>query len=514
MTNQYDEADVVIIGGGMTGAAIARELSRYKIETILLEKGGNLSAGQSKEGLNHIYTGLVMVSSFLLKSVMLPPGTPPTREALYHRNLKVKWSEEGFDEWPQVFKELDIKYKYLPTLIIAQDKKEIKDLERMAEIGRGIGGRYADFKQVDREEILTLEPAATPKAIIGLYAKNHVIDAFPPEIVIGLAENAKQNDAKIMLNTEVTGISRKNGYQIVETTGGFIRTNFIINAAGREGGKIADMGGARDWNLKYARSQLIILDKRTRGLVKGFVRVPTRPGRAEMVERRDDNVLIMSGYEKTNDKDATYIIRKDAVRGIAEAKRLVPGISEKDVINTFAGVRSFNTRDPDDHIVEFASNNPKFLNVMIRPPGTIGAIPMARYVVEMLGNLGIALTRKSDFNPYRKGIPRFTDLSDIERKRLIAKDSRYGHVVCRCEHVTEGEIVKAIRQGAITEEGVRMRTRAGMGRCKGGFCSPRIIKILARELNVSPTKVTKRYANDFLIPYRNKEFLLKKCKEE
>ena len=255
---------------------------------------------------------------------------------------------------------------------------------------------------------------------------------------------------------------------------------------------------------------MIILDTRCRGFVNGMVRWPNVPGRLDLVQRREDNILIECGtYDPTDRPDDTYTIREDVVKSMTVAKTLIPSISEKDIINTFTGVRVFNTRDVEDHIVEFLPTNKRFLNVIIRLPGIIGALPMARHVARRLEEAGCRLFKKDDFRPYRKAIPRFRDLSDEMRNRLIGNDPRNGHVVCRCETVTEGEIVEAIRRGATTEEGVRMRTRAGMGRCKGGFCGPRVVKILARELKIPVTEVKKRSLDSRLLLCRSKELLLR-----
>lgn len=504
------EADVVIIGGGVTGAAIARELSRYQLRMVLVEKGGELCAGQTKVSLGNIYTGLNLVGSMILKSVLLPPGTPLTK--LYHpHTLHTKWCEEGFKEWELVLKELDIKHRYVPLTIIAQDDNQIKNLEKIRNLGRQLGGKYTDFEQIDREEILTREPNVNPKVMTALFASRHVIDIFPPEVAVALAENAAENGCKILLNTEVVGISQNGHHQIVQTAKGPIKTNFIVNAACGWGDKICDMaGGGRDWGLQYKKTVMIILDTRCKGLVNGMVRWPNVPGRLDLVQRREDNILIECGaYDPTDRPDDTYTIREDVIKSMAVAKTLIPSISEKDIINTFTGVRVFNTRNVEDHIVEFHPTNKKFLNMIIRLPGIIGALPMARHVVEMLEEAGCRLIRRNDFSAYRTAIPRFRDLSDDMRNRLIGDDPRYGHVVCRCETVTEGQIVEAIRRGASTEEGIRMRTRAGMGRCKGGFCGPRVVKILARELNISVTEVKKRSLDSPLLLCKSKELLLK-----
>ena len=504
------EAEVVIIGGGVTGTALARELSRYQLETVLLEKGGELCAGQTKGSLGNIYTGLNLVGSMILKSVLLPLGTPLTE--LYHpHTLHTKWCEEGFKEWESVLNELDIKHRYVPLTIIAKDENQIKNLEKIRDLGRQLGGMYADFEQIDREEVLSREPNVNPEVMTALFASKHVIDIFPPEVAIALAENAVENGCKVLLNTEVVGISQSGPHQIVQTSRGSIRTNFILNAACGWGDKICDMaGGGRNWGLQYRKTVMIILDTRCKGLVNGMVRWPNVPGRLDLVQRREDNILIECGtYDPTDRPDDTYTIREDVIKSTEMAKTIVPSISEKDIINTFTGVRVFNTRDVEDHIVEFHPSNKKFLNVIIRLPGIIGALPMARHVAETLKKAGCRLAKKDDFRPFRRAIPRFRDLSDEMRNRMIGDDPQYGHVVCRCETVTEGQIVEAIRRGGSTEEGIRMRTRAGMGRCKGGFCGPRVVKILARELNIPVTEVKKRSLDSQLLLCKSKELLLR-----
>ena len=498
------ETDVVIIGGGMTGVAIARELSRYKVDTILVEKGGELCAGQTKATLGMIYQGLIMLQSMILKTVMapnLPPYEPHT--------MKMRWSEEGFSkDWPQWLAELDIKHKPLPVLVVAKDEDQVRDLNKVWELAVSIGGVYADIRRVDREEILAIEPNVTPSVITGLYAEGHAIDIFPPEVTIALAENAAQNGVRIMLDAGVIGVSHNAGYQIVETVKGSIKTNFIVNAAGKYADKVADMGGARDWGLQYRKTQIMMLDRRKKGLVNTVLNFPAKPAYIETILPRDDNIMVQCGtYDITENPEDIGTSREGFRKGMSIAKSMVPSISEADIIRSFVGVRSFNTRDLEDHIVEFSRTNPKFLNVVIRLPGFIGAPPMVRHVVGMLAEAGLKLISKPDFNPYRKAIPKFRDLSYDERNKLIAQDPRYGHVVCRCETVTEGEIVEAIKRGARTEEGIKMRTRAGMGRCQGGFCGPRVIDILARELNIPITKVTKRSADSPFLLYNSKELL-------
>jgi glycerol-3-phosphate dehydrogenase len=498
------EAEVVIIGGGMTGAAIARELSRYDVDTILVEKGGELCAGQSKATLGLIYQGLIMLQSMIIKTV-IAPGLDPYEP----HTMKMRWSDEGFTkDWPRLLKELDIKHTHVPVLVVAKDDVQLKNLAVLHDLGKRIGGVYDEIRKLDKEEILAIEPNVTPEVITGLYAEGHAIDIYPPEATIALTENAVQNGVRIMLDAEVTGVTSNGGYQIVETVKGPIKTNFIINAAGKYADTVADMGGPRNWGLQFRVSQLMILDRRKKGLVNTVLNFPAAPAVIETIMPRDENIMVQCGtYDPTQNREQIFTSRDGYKNGMAIARSMVPSISEKDIIRSFMGVRAFNTRDLEDHIIEFSSTNPRFLNVVIRLPGFIGAPPMARHIVSMLSDAGLKLVNKTDFNPYRKAIPRFRDLSDDERRALITQDSKYGHVVCRCETVTEGEIVEAIKRGARTEEGVKMRTRAGMGRCQGGFCLPRIINILARELDMPATKVTKRSVDSPFLLYNSKELL-------
>lgn len=505
------EADIVIIGGGVTGVAIARELSRYKLGTILAEKAGELGAGQTKAAMN-IYTGINLIQSLIVKSVLLAPGT--TMKDLYGAyTLRTRWINEGFKEWGPVLRQLDVRHKYTSILIAAKDEDQIERLNSIRDLGRDIGGIYANFREMSREEILDTEPYVNKNVVKGLFADGVILDIFNTDLVFALAENAVQNGAKIMLNTEVTGISHNGRYQIVRTTKGNIKTKFIVNAAGGWCHKVADMGGARDWGLQYRKNNLIILDKSKGYLVKGsMIKFPGPPGSVYVLQRKPEgNIVLNFGiYGVTNRPDDVSTSQQELLRGLAWAKEIIPSISEKDVINSFGAVRVFNTRNVEDHIVEFASNNPRFLNVVIRLPGLAGVLPMSRHVVGMLADAGLELVTKSDFNPYRKEIPRFHDLSDDERREPIKKDPKYGHVVCRCETVTEGEVVEAIKRGARTAEGVRMRTRAGMGRCKGGFCGPRVIQILARELGIAVTKVSLRSENSQFLLFKSKELLEEK----
>ena len=488
------ETEVVIIGGGFTGVSIARELSRYKVDVILVERSGELAAGASKATLGHIYTGLNMVGSMILKSVVLPPGTPLTVENVHDTKALVnQWNEEGFEEWRKILVELGVEHKDTHLLIVGKTEDHAEDFKKYLMLGQMAGGIYADFEQIGRDRIFELEPHISRDITTALYAKDHIIDVFPPELVIAIAENAVENGVRILLNADVTGITKHENSHTVQTTSGAIKTRFVIYAAGGWSDKVADMGGSRDWGLKFNKTQLMFLDRRLNPLLNGAVRWPNKPGQIEVVERRLDNIMVECGtYDPTSDPGDTGTMREDMLKGLAIGRTLLPGISEKDVIAGFAGVRLFNTRTPGDHIVEFPPDNPLFLNVIIRLPGIIGAPPMARHVVEMLKKAGLELEANEKFNPVRKRFPRIRGASLEERQRLVAERPEFGCIVCRCEEVTEGEIIEAVRRGARTVDGVKMRTRASTGRCQGNFCSAKIASIIAREMKKPIEEITKK----------------------
>ena len=499
------EADVVVIGSGITGTSIARELSRYKVETILVEKAGYISAGQTKASAGGIYTeSLRMVRSLVVKSAYAA-GAP-----LYDpESQKLKFIREGFKMWLQLLEELDVKYKSEPILIVAVNKNQLADLENYVRVGESIGGRYADMRWVDKETILAMVPYLTKDVVAGLYSDTQAMQTQPWELAIAMADNAKQNGVRVLLDAEVTGVSQKNGYQLVETKRGCIKTRFIVNAAGVHADVVADMGGARDWGLVHIRHLFIVLDRRIGQYVNfGFTGVGV-PGEMEgfALTPEGNIVVIVVRYTPTQDKYAFGSHRLEHTEAMRVAKQYLPKVSEKDVIRSYVPLVAFNTRDPEENIVEPCSTNARFINVAVRMPGLAAAPAIAKYVVELLGNAGLELTTNPDFNPFRTAIPRFRDLSDIERNRLIAQDPHYGHVVCRCETVTEGEIVEAIKRGARTMAGVKYMTRAGMGRCQGGFCGPRVVGILSRELGIPVTQIDDSGPGSPVVPFESKELL-------
>ena len=503
------ESDVVIVGAGIIGASIARELSQYKVYTTVAEKSIDNFAGQTKTGHGFVYSGrsLNMALSLVLKSVMSPGA-----HLWEPDSMKIKLGAAGYELFEPLAKRLEVPYEPARLLIIARNDEELKGLQRLYEI-TDLMGIKNDVRWLDRKDILEMEPKLTQEVRAGLYEEKWAKSIFPPDYAFANVENAKENGVAFLYDAEVKKIrALKKGF-VVETKKGPVKSRFVVNAAGLFADRVADLAGARDgWGLTHNRTQMSLLDKRLgKEMFRSIncVQAVPQPGFFEGVQLQvhGNPYVFCGGYNPVPNKEATETRREWFRENIECGQRLVPSFSEKDVITAFTGIRSFNTRDPEDHIIEFSKKHPTFLNAVVRLPGYAVCAAIAKHVADLLGNQGLDLTVKPEYEPYRKKIPQFSDLSDDDKDALIHRDPRYGHVVCRCETVTEGEIVEAIKRGARSVQGVQFRTRAGMGRCQRGFCGPRVVDILARELGIPRTQVTLKDSGSEILKFSGKQLL-------
>lgn len=503
---KHTETQVLIIGAGSTGLAVARELSRYRIDVTVVEKNVDVCLGEVKASHGLVYSsiGLSAANSLVLKSVVAPDQ--PLSDLFHRTSLKTRLTAEGFNAFPAVAEELDIEFKITRRVVLGKDQDDFKILSILEEICRNM---EAEPESLDQEAILALEPNVSKDITRGLSQTGEVGNVYPWEYGIALAENAKSNGVRLMLLNEVIGIKALDGGFVVHTARGPIRTRFIVNAAGSYADRVAKMAGVGDFGLTYARSQMLITDKRLSGLVNHATGLVSRPGRSRSLKPTlsgNIGISCTNYYPSTGPGDtATQMNWTDM--SIAGAREVFPEVSKGDIITSYVGVRAFNTRDPEEHIIEVSKGNQNFINAVTRLPGLAFTPAMAKYIVGLLGNRGLELVEKTDFNPRRRRIPKVSELPATVRAQLIAEDPRYGHIICRCEEVTEGEIVEAIRRGARTVVGVKYRTRAGMGRCQRGFCGPRVVEILARELDIPMTDVTQMGGLSRVLLYRSKELL-------
>lgn len=488
------ETTVLVIGGGITGTSIARELSKYRVEVALVEKEVDIAfGGPTKANTAIVHAGYDD-----------EPGT-----------LAAKLCPRGNLLWSRLASELSIPFERIGSIVAALSDEEVPALEELMERGRRNGVR--DLKIIEGEELLEMEPNLNREAVASLYARTAGV-LSPYEAAIALAENARQNGVSIFLGTEATDVIVEGSkVKAVQSSNGQICAQYVVNAAGLFADHISCMAGIDDFEIMPRKGEYVVYDKDLIGIVKHVLfPVPTPISKGITVTPTVDGNIIAGptahDIEDKSDLATTVAGLEEILNG---AHRLVPELSARRdaIIAGFAGLRPQPTTG--DFIIGSCIEPYGFINVAgIKSPGLTSAPAIAETAVDILKEEGLKLEEKNDFEPCRRPIVHpIRDFHPARTEELIAKNPRYGHVVCRCEHVSEGEIVNAVHRGAKTLDGVKYRTRAGMGRCQGGFCTPHVVTIIARELAVPVEEVTKRGGNSKILPYAAKQLLLGDEKE-
>ena len=482
------ETEVLVIGGGILGTIVARELTKYKVDVTLVEKEVDFGWGSTKANMCIVCQG----------------GDCLEFRKEYHRS-KLVW--ESIPMMEPLCRELDVPFKRVGELAIIRNEEDMAKYRKLKSRAEGVGITTHQF--IDRDTLRQMEPNVTKDAIGALY--DPVIAVTDPvRLTIALAENAAANGAHLMKETEVLGITLRPEEFEVQTNQGIIKSRFIVNAAGTAVDKIARMVNADDFVVYPIKGYVGILDKKVGGLISHEIHTrPEAPGQMNIVTPSVHGNLFFGTTMRLSKRNDFSNVKEMAEIALRNARKVVPDISEKDIINSFSGYLMFRNWEVGWHecVVRPARKVPRFINVSIGYPGVSAAPATAREVVNLLAREGLRLEKNPKFNPRREGIIDFSELSDEERRELIAKNPLYGHVICRCETVTEGEIVEAIRRGATTLDGVKFRCRPGMGRCQGGFCGPRVTKILARELGIPEEQVTKKGGESRVLLYKSKELI-------
>jgi glycerol-3-phosphate dehydrogenase len=462
--------DVLVIGGGVIGCAIARELSKFKSETVLLEKETDVGYGVSKGNSGVLHSGLYY-----------PRGS-----------LKAKLCVEGRLMFPELAKQLDVPYKFCGKHVIAQTEEEIEDLKDLKAVGEGNG--VEGLTIITGKELKKREPRLD--ALYALYSS--VAGIFSPYMfTIALAENALSNGVKINVNTQVSAIKLVNNVYKVTTNQGVFYADIIVNSAGLFSDRISAMIGIDNYKLYPCRGEYLILDKNCRDLINSMV-YPVPPKIAgvlgvHLTPTLDGNILIGPSEEFINEREDTRTTKEKIRQLIEGAKRLLPSIPLNQVIYGFSAVRSKITPPEEKAARDFIMREDvkNFINMIgIESPGLTSSPAIAKLVVQMIKKK-IDLEEKTDFNPIRKRTTPFSEASRTEKASLIKADPTYGEIVCRCEHVSKREVLDAL-DNPISEKtisAVKYRTRAGMGRCHGGFCLPKIVEILREEYGVPTTEI-------------------------
>lgn len=473
--------DVAVVGAGVIGSLIARELCRYNIKVALVEKNNDMATGTSKANSAIVHAG------FDAK-----PGT-----------LKAKLNVEGTALMPELCKTLGVPFKPVGSLVVAFSDEEVETLGELLERGKANG--VPDLEIYDATKLREVEPFISENAKAALWAPTAGI-VCPYELTIAAAENAVVNGADFIRNFEVKKIGFDgNEFSVLNGENEF-KTKYIINAAGVYCDEIAALIGDTSIHTIPRKGEYMLCDKSVGHLAKHTIfQCPSKMGKGVLVTPTvDGNLLIGPSALDIEDKE-DFATTAAALSGILEtAKKSVPSLTTREVITSFAGLRAHCTRD--DFIIEPSEKNSRFINVAgIESPGLSSAPAIAEYVRDIILK-SASFEEKADFNPVREEPVRFRHMTNEERKALIEKNPAYGQIICRCETITEGEILDAIHApaGARDVDGVKRRTRAGMGRCQGGFCGSKVVEILARELGVEINEITKFGGNSKILYERTK----------
>jgi len=459
--------DVIIIGGGVVGCALARELSRYNLQLALLEKEVEVGFGTSKTNSGIIHAGHHS-----------PPGT-----------LKSKFEWAGNQMWGDLVKDLKFGFRRTGELLIAQQPEDLQfldDLKKQGESKGVIGLEIWEPKRLQKEE-----PNLSHKILRALHAPTAAV-INPYEACFGLIESARQNGVELFCSCPVLSIKQnKDGFSIRTPQQNF-QSRIILNVAGVFADQVAAMVNADNFKISPRKGEEYMLDRRLQGIVTHLI-FPTPSATSKgvlIIPTVDGPIMVGPTADDVNNREDFSTSFAGASKIFASVRKYCPAISERETITEFAGLRA--VADTNDFIIE-ASSVSGFYNIAgIQSPGLTAAPAIATYVTEMLRADGLTLEEKSIWRADIDGPPRFSRMTAAERKAAILKDPAYGRIVCRCESVTEAEVLYAIKHGARTLDGVKFRVRAGMGRCQGGFCTTRIMDILSQTLGIPLTEITKR----------------------
>lgn len=468
--------DVFVIGGGVIGCAIARELSRYRLSVALAERCEDVCSGTSKANSGIVHAG------FDAK-----PGT-----------MKARMNVRGNRLMPALAQALDIPFAQNGSLVLCFSLDDMPRLEALRD--RGVENGVEGLRILDRDELTAMEPNVSDEAVAALYAPTGGI-VCPFTLTLALAENAAENGAAFFFNSPVEGIEATgDGYRI-RTPKGVYEAACVVNAAGVFADQIHAMISATPMRIEPRRGSYCLLDKTAGGHVSATIfQLPGPGGKGILVTPTvHGNLLIGPTAVDTDDRDCVATTADELAQVRAKSAQSVKNIPYGAVITSFSGLRA--RESGDDFILGEAADAPGFFDAAgIESPGLTSAPAIGEYMAELIAKrLGAA--RKVDFKETRRGVERIAELPLAERRARTAENPLYGRIVCRCEQISEGEIVDAIRRplGATSMDGVKRRVRAGMGRCQAGFCTPRVMEILARELDLPVDAICKNTEGSELV---------------
>ncbi len=469
--------DVIIIGAGIVGTSTARELSKYNLNITVLDKKSDVSEGTSKANSGLIHSG--------------HDCTPNT--------LKAKLNVRGNEMYTKLCKDLEIPFRRNGAFVLCFTKEDQWKIEEL--YNRAIENGVPNVRIIFKEEILMLEPNINENVYSALYAESAGIIS-PYEATIAFAESSYINGVQYKLDTEVLNIEKIDcGYKVITNNGEF-ETKVIVNGAGVFSDEINNFVSEHKYKIVPRKGEYILFDRTAKYLTdKTIFQLPTKYGKGVLISPTvHNNVFIGPSANDIEDKRATDTT-KDVMDYLYDsASNVIEDVKKAEVITSFAGLRA-NLITNHDFVIEEAKNCKGFFNAIgINSPG-LSAAPA---IAEMLANMVVEHlkpNKKEEFISKRKSITSFTEVTDEEKTNLIKKNNVYGKMICRCESVTEGEILESIHRplGATTVDGVKRRTRLSMGRCQGGFCTSKVLEILSRELHVNVNEITKCGGNSHIL---------------
>ena len=477
--------DVIIVGAGVSGAASARELSRCAARVCVLEKEEDVCCGTSKANSAIVHAGYDAA-----------PGS-----------LMAKLNVRGNALMGDLAKDLDIPFRRIGSLVVCLSEEDMPGLQALYDRGQANG--VPDLRIIYHDELLQMEPNLSEETYAALYAPTAGI-VCPFGLNIALAENAAMNGVEFHFDTEVQSLERRQGGGwILHTSQGSYETRLVVNAAGVYADSLHNMISSGKIHITPRRGDYCLLDKTTGSHVNHTIfPLPSKYGKGILVSPTiHGNLLLGPTALDVADPEATNTTADGLAQVLENAGRYVKEIPYKNVITSFAGLRAHE--DGHEFIIGEVPGAENFIDCAgIESPGLTSSPAIGEMVAEIV-RAKLELSEKEHFISRRKGIMNPTQLPDGERQEWIRRHPAYGHIVCRCEHISEGEILDAIHRplGARSLDGVKRRVRAGMGRCQGGFCSPRVMELLSRELDIPLEQITKRGGASTLLCGQNKDSL-------
>lgn len=461
--------DVAVIGCGVSGANIARRLSAYTIRTAVLEKAADVSFGTSKANSGIVHGG-------------------------FHHNkkyLKARLEIQGSLMFDQLCRELHFPFKRCGIIVAALHEDEMKSVEQL--YIQGVENDVIGIELCSGERMRELEPTLSPDVVGGLYAPGGGI-VEPYRFVFALVESAMKNDVHFYTNYQVNQAvwdETKSLWKIRSADGRTVEARFAVNAAGLYADEVSHIFGAEEFTIHARKGEYFLMDRLTKARPKRVIfPVPTSVSKGMLViPTVEGTVLVGPTADAVDDKSdvSTTTVRLEQI--LDSGKHMVPALSRNDVITSFAGLRPVLE---EDFYIDVSKKAPAFLQVAgIQSPGLTSSPAIGEYVKNLLKMAGLNLTEKAHWDPFIEKHHRSREMNSSELDEMIAKNPAWGNLICRCENVSEAEIIEAVRLGHHTLDGVKFFTRAQMGRCQGGFCTYKIIKIIMRETGLSYDEITK-----------------------